>query len=384
MQEEGLDGNMPSCAILLDSMIAAMAPDRHPPPTRVVVNGRLLVEAGPPFARLSARQIVDWLRQESSIRADIVVPRPLPLEPAPGLSAVVVRRSRGAAVFDHYDFPRAGARLGADLLLSLHESAPMAAAAPVACIAGESSGASARRGRVARSLDAAGLTTATVFRMSDALGDSRRLRWVDLPAFVPRGVGVPGDDSDRGIRAVPGLPEAYVLALPETPDEVSLVLAAWTWVDGSLGDSFTLILGTFDDAVARRAEDEIRRRDLRESVRTFQATDGEWPRVFRGASALVHPGVPANPGPLRWALVSGVPIVAIDSPRVASIVGPAAYLVPPGDSRGLGAACLTLLVEESVASELRTRGLQRAATYHAESTRQAWLGAIRDAARPRR
>lgn len=365
-------------------MIVAMTSDRDPPPARVVVNGRLLVEAGPPFARLTARQIVDWLRQESSIRADIVVPRPLPPEHAQGLSAVVLRPSRGAAVFDHYDFPRAAARLGADLLVSLHESPPVAAAAPVACVAGESFGAGARRGRVARSLDAAGLTTATVFRMSDAPGDSRHLRWVDLPPFVPRGVGVSGGESEGGIRAVAGLPEAYVLALPETADEVSLVLAAWTWVDGSLGDSFTLMLGTFDDVVARRAEDEIRRRDLRESVRTFQATDGEWPRVFREASALVHPGVPPNPGPLRWALISGVPIVAIDSPRAASIVGPAAYLVPPGDSRGLGAACLTVLVEESVASELRTRGLQRAATYHAESTRQAWLAAIREAARPRR
>jgi hypothetical protein len=48
---------------------------------------------------------------------------------------------------------------------------------------------------------------------------------------------------------------------------------------------------------------------------------------------------------------------------VNSILGDAGYLVPDGDTRALGAACLSLLVQDELAESLRVKGRRRATTY---------------------
>jgi glycosyltransferase involved in cell wall biosynthesis len=48
---------------------------------------------------------------------------------------------------------------------------------------------------------------------------------------------------------------------------------------------------------------------------------------------------------------------------MSALVGPAAYLVPQGDARLLGAALITVLVEEEVAQKLIQEGRQRVAAW---------------------
>jgi glycosyltransferase involved in cell wall biosynthesis len=98
--------------------------------------------------------------------------------------------------------------------------------------------------------------------------------------------------------------------------------------------------------------------------------------VYRGASALLHGGGRRNAAGLRWALASGVPVAAPSTPITEAVLGPAGFLAPPGDTRGLGSACLTLLVEEKVADPLRERGLERAAGYRSDRAKEAWVEAV--------
>jgi glycosyltransferase involved in cell wall biosynthesis len=112
------------------------------------------------------------------------------------------------------------------------------------------------------------------------------------------------------------------------------------------------------------------------TVRALDVPDEAWPAVFRGASALLHGGRRRNTAALRWALASGLPVAAASTPITDSVLGPAGFLVPDGNSRSLGAACLTMLVEDEVAGSLRARGLERAASYRTEGARAAWLEAV--------
>lgn len=72
--------------------------------------------------------------------------------------------------------------------------------------------------------------------------------------------------------------------------------------------------------------------------------------------------------PLRMALACGKPVIGLESRHSGALLGPAAYLTP-GDgaeeaiSRGLGAALITVLVEEGVAQSLSQKARQRAAAY---------------------
>ncbi len=79
----------------------------------------------------------------------------------------------------------------------------------------------------------------------------------------------------------------------------------------------------------------------------------EIPALYRRASALFHPA-PVTPwgGPVRHALASGAPVVALETGLSSAMVGPAAYLVPGEDDRAMGAALITVIVEDEVREQL--------------------------------
>jgi glycosyltransferase involved in cell wall biosynthesis len=101
--------------------------------------------------------------------------------------------------------------------------------------------------------------------------------------------------------------------------------------------------------------------------------------IYRRARVLLQAGDVSTPQIFRWALATGIPLAAESSAVAAAVAGTAAYLVPPSDTRALGAAVLTLLVEDSMAGALRDRGLERAQAYEAHravSRRLEILGSI--------
>ena len=100
------------------------------------------------------------------------------------------------------------------------------------------------------------------------------------------------------------------------------------------------------------------------------------PALYQGAAAVFHPA-PAAPwgGALRRALACGRPVVAVESPLADALIGSAGYAVPAEETRRLGAALITVIVEEDVAAKLGDLGRDRAAAWQ-EGDFSAALGEV--------
>jgi glycosyltransferase involved in cell wall biosynthesis len=116
--------------------------------------------------------------------------------------------------------------------------------------------------------------------------------------------------------------------------------------------------------------------ELSETIRSLPAVDiDELAAVYRRSRVLFHPACePPWGGPVRNALACGLPVVSIDDDLINSLVGQAAYLVQADDTRLLGAALLTVLVEEEVAENLKGAAQQRAAGWSLPDYAQALAG----------
>jgi glycosyltransferase involved in cell wall biosynthesis len=143
------------------------------------------------------------------------------------------------------------------------------------------------------------------------------------------------------------------------------LLNAWSWVAGPLGEAYPLLAVGLGEAGRERLAALAAENGLGETMRSLPGLPPQaLGAIYRRSSALLHPlEEPPWGGPARLALASGTPVVSIESERMDALVGPAAYLVDAGDRRALGAAIVTILVEEGVARQLANAGRQRAATW---------------------
>jgi glycosyltransferase involved in cell wall biosynthesis len=193
-----------------------------------------------------------------------------------------------------------------------------------------------------------------------ALENQRNLR--TLPPF-------PGLAAYASLEQVPTeLPDRYILYHgPGGERHFHRLLEAWSWAAGAIGADTPLLLVGLDlpqqDELAALAGEY----GLGESLRSLPALPpGCLAALYRGCAALFHPAEVAPWGsPLRLALACGRPAVALETRLADALVGPAAYLVKPGDGRGLGAALLTTVVEEDVATRLSQAALARAGGWQA-------------------
>jgi glycosyltransferase involved in cell wall biosynthesis len=238
--------------------------------------------------------------------------------------------------------------------------------------------------RLRRAMAEAGAAGATLrYAWSDLDFGSERIEPARrLAPFVDPAFRVTEEPTDSKIQMELGLPPAYVLSHGPYPHTVHWLLAAWSWVDASVGDQIPLVLAGLSAGAKLKAQQEMKRLNLEESVHLLSSL--EWhqlPALYRGAQAFLHGGSSQTGQEFRWALASGVPIASVEGSLAASIAGEAAYLAPAGDTRALGAACLTLLVEPEVAKPLRQKGLLRAGAYHGEGPRDAWCQALEGFAR---
>jgi len=354
-------------------------------PLRVAVNARALEAGGSPLARLTAAHLVSRLAAESDLRLELFATEPIPAGLSGSPQVHFVTPSGGplrAATFDQLTFPRAARRSGGQLLLYLHPSAPIAGSAPTVIWYGDGVNPLAKGrqgGRLARSLAQAGMRgAAAVLRSVDMPADPIDVRWVAVPPSVPSAFFSNG--TAPAAPASADLPEAFVLAVCESPAALPLLLAAWTWVESSLGDTYALLLAAHNEEARHAVQLAAGRMGLSETVRSVVLADEAWPAVFRRAATLLHAGERQNAVALRWALASNLPVAALATPASESIVGTAGYLVSPPEARALGAACLTLLVEEEIAASLREKGSERARSYRPEAAAPAWAAALREAA----
>jgi glycosyltransferase involved in cell wall biosynthesis len=171
-----------------------------------------------------------------------------------------------------------------------------------------------------------------------------------------------------GAADLPGLdlPDGYVLYHRQGKGTaLRRLFDTWSWAAGSIGDYYPLFLLGLDGTERTNADGLAREYGLEGSVRSLPSlSPAQVAAVYRGSSVLLGMG-PVCPwgDPLSLALASGLPVVAAEHPLADALVGPAAYLAPAGDSRALGAALITVLVEGDLAERLSQAARRRAAAW---------------------
>jgi glycosyltransferase involved in cell wall biosynthesis len=188
-----------------------------------------------------------------------------------------------------------------------------------------------------------------------------------LPPVVHPGFSsgeVPDCDLPDGI----DIPDTYVL-FPAALDKVSFhhLLEVWKWVFGSVGEYFPLLLSGLSGTQRKEVDELLSRYDLRDNLHILPALNPlALPFLYHNSTVVFQMGsIPAWGNSARNALACGKPFVATASAQMDAIVGPAAYLAPAEDERGLGAALITVIVEESLSEQLSQAAQERASAWDA-------------------
>lgn len=251
-------------------------------------------------------------------------------------------------------------------MLSLH--APLLSPAPVLISPAEDIFPGVREGSfTARVRSASG---------KGGLSRSRAVFWPgDLPYPSPDGLERFVDPWVHSAFFTPqqrseALPENYVL-VPGALDSTALqrLAATWSWAVGGLGDGWSLVACDLGQAQMTTLRALCRQSGIDLSPVSIPAPmPAERAALFQHCAAVLSIG-PVHPwgDALLHALACARPVIAEETPPVNARVGPAAYLASPGDPRGLGAALITVLIDQEVSDQLcqaartRTDGWDRTA-----------------------
>jgi glycosyltransferase involved in cell wall biosynthesis len=173
--------------------------------------------------------------------------------------------------------------------------------------------------------------------------------------------------ADRaGLPEGPDLPETYVLYHgPTHPSDLKRLLECWQWASGPVGNDYPLVITGLSRVGKNTLEMMLRDSALEDTVRLQPAATLEGlSAIYRGCSVFFYPALLSPWGcPVRNALACGKPVVAAESRLADAVVGPAAYLAPGDDPRALGAALLTVIVEEEVAEKLTQSARERSSDW---------------------
>lgn len=339
----------------------------------IAVDGSPLIDR--PNSPISLH-LVEWLSALHGAGADVtLLTPPGELPPIPieiNTQAVVLKEGTWSRMrFEQRDLPRAAGELRPDLMLVGEGHAPLVSPCPIATVSS-----------LARSFRSPSLTTklASAAGSAGSRGASTRLFPDDLSPASGRTGYAPF--VAQAIKNSPlGKGEEYVLCYGFNRKDIPLILSAWTFVDGSLGDTVSLTFLGSDPRVTSQINTTAAQLGIEASVRTqSEVTYAGLPKLYGEAAAYLGTEFAADGQPLRWALAAGVPVVGLKTPNFESVLGGAAYLVPPGDSRSLGAACLTVLIQERVSEPLREKGREMARDYLDDSAHMPLVELLTEAA----
>ena len=293
------------------------------------------------------------------------------------------RKSASARLhFEQWVLPRAAADRGIDLLLYIEQRAPIVSPVPVMSFMGvqrqDPPGGIVERVRYA--IGVAGTAGAIAMLHADdypsaqaSFDENQRLvplsSWVD-PEFIEY------EASENNV-SHGNWPQEYVLCHGVGHADLAFLLSAWTWVDSALGDSFPLVILSDSKFLKKDIQRKTQALGIGDSVQILDAISAQdVPLLYKGASALINVGHLGWGQQLRWAMASGVPIAAVRDPVHESVLHDAGYLVNPGDSRKLGAACIGLLVEDKLSESFREKGRKRSARFLTPESQESLLEAI--------
>jgi glycosyltransferase involved in cell wall biosynthesis len=366
---------------------------------RIVINGWFAVHDAHTGSGQYLRALLEWLpRVAPEHDYHLVVPQAGPATPALPEGAAYQQHplrcgaSHLAKVrFEQWQFPRACARLKADLAHVPYWAPPLASPAPIVVTIHDIIPLlmpEYRRGRGAALYTS--LVTAAARGVSLALTDSQASakdiqEHLRLPAEKVRAIYLAASPAyqptgdwrvDDPIREKYGLPEGYVLYFGgfDRRKNLRALLSAWTWPAGAIGESYPLVIAgqlptpdgeMFEDLPALAQELKIA-----ETVKFIgPVAEADKPALYRAATVFAYPSRYEGFGlPPLEAMASGVPVVTTTGGSLPEVVENAGYLLPPDDTRNMGAAIITVVVEPQVHDDLRQRGLAQAKKFSWEKT----------------
>ncbi len=328
---------------------------------------------------------------------------PQPVVAPPGWQVKVARTGAGdwdKLRFEQALFPQACRAVRAEVAHVPHWAPPLSSAVPFAVTVHDLIPLilpAYRGGLLARAYTA--LATAATPGAAALLADSQATRaaivqHLTVPEAkvhtVPLGVDerftprVADPAADEQARARYGLPEAYVLYVGgfDIRKNVRALLAAWTWAAGSVGHDYPLVLaGALPQPDGRLFEDlpaYAAQLGIQDTVRFVGAVEAQdLPALYRGAGAFAYPSENEGFGlPPLEAMACGVPVLAPGAGAVGEVVGEAAFLIDPADTRKFGAGLITCLIEPTVYDHLKARGLARAKQFTWTATAQKTLAVL--------
>jgi len=208
--------------------------------------------------------------------------------------------------------------------------------------------------------------------------------------FVPQPV-----PEDSTIRLRYGLPDPsqpaeasrYVLYLAghDVRKNVATLVEAFATVAQADDDVILVIGGKLperDDPVLFDPRPLIDALGLSGRVRmTGWVDEADKPALLRGAACAVFASRYEGFGlPVLEALACGTPMITSYMSSLPELLGDAGFAVDPDDAQGLAGAILACLVDESLAAELKQRGIEQAARFSWAQTAQQTLDAYAEAA----
>jgi glycosyltransferase involved in cell wall biosynthesis len=193
------------------------------------------------------------------------------------------------------------------------------------------------------------------------------------PEYFPR----LGALVDIAARQKYNLPDSYVLYLGgfHPRKNVRGLLAAWTWASDSIGEQYPLVIAGALPKKTERFYDDFEeyaeRLKIKDSVRFIGAVDeDDKAAIYRGAACFVFPSRYEGFGlPPLEAMACGTPVVTTAFSSIPEVVGDAAYLVEdPDNARSLGAAILSVIVNDDLSQRLINDGLAQAKKFSWQKT----------------
>jgi len=193
------------------------------------------------------------------------------------------------------------------------------------------------------------------------------------PEYFPR----LGAFVDIAARQKYNLPEAYVLYLGgfHPRKNVRQLLEAWTWASDSIGEQYPLVIAGALPPKSDRFYDDLesyaKELNVADTVRFIGAVDeDDKAAIYRGAACFVFPSRYEGFGlPPLEAMACGTPVVTTAFSSIPEVVGAAAYLVEdPDNTRELGAAILSVIVNDDLSQRLINDGLAQAKKFSWQKT----------------
>jgi len=182
---------------------------------------------------------------------------------------------------------------------------------------------------------------------------------------------------DIAARQKYNLPDSYVLYLGgfHPRKNVRQLFAAWTWASDSIGEQYPLVIAGALPKKSDRFYDDFesyaRELNVADTVRFIGAVDeDDKAAIYRGAACFVFPSRYEGFGlPPLEAMACGTPVVTTAFSSIPEVVGDAAYLVEdPQNTRALGAAILSVVVNDDLSQRLINDGLIQAKKFSWQKT----------------